>query len=57
MRSNNKMDNLKDAAGVFIDTVLKPDQGFDFDQCCALHRTGDGGDIDQLKIDKLHEYS
>lgn len=60
MRSNNKMDNLQDAAGVFVDTVLKPENR-DLISISVVPYTAQvnaGEDIfDQLNISRRHPYS
>lgn len=60
MRHNNKMDNLQDAAGVFIDTVLKPENE-DLISISVVPYTAQvnaGEDIfDQLNITRRHPYS
>jgi Flp pilus assembly protein TadG len=60
MSSNNKMPNLKDAAGVFLDTVLKPENA-DLISVNVIPYTAqvNAGDLifDELNINRRHEYS
>ncbi|OAN78296.1 hypothetical protein A8B82_11260 [Sulfitobacter sp. EhC04] len=60
MNNNNKMQNLKNAAGVFVDTVLKPENE-DLISVSLIpyseHVNAGPGIFDQLNVNQVHPWS
>ncbi|QFT59253.1 von Willebrand factor type A domain protein [Sulfitobacter sp. THAF37] len=60
MKDNGKMQNLKNAAGVFVDTVLKPENE-DLISVSLIpyseHVNAGPGIFDQLNVNKVHKFS